>query len=87
MKATLTAIVRRSEEGFVASCAEVPGTEVVSSTKRGALETLIEAVSIVLEENRNDALKEVGRRAEQYRIEVDLGDSAEILEGSEEDCL
>ena len=76
MKATLTAIVRRSIEGYVASCAEIPGAEVVSATRSGALETLIEAVSIVLEVNRDAALKEAGRRAEHYRIEVNL-DAAE----------
>lgn len=72
MRAQLTAIVRRSPEGFVASCAEVPGTEVVSATERDALETLIDAVSIVLEVNRNDAFREAGSNAKRYEIEVDL---------------
>ena len=51
----------------------------------GALETLVEAISIVLEENRNDALKEAGRRPEHHRIEVDLNASDEegLLEPDE----
>ena len=71
MKATLTAIVRPCEEGFVAICAEVPGAEVVSATEEDALESLIEAIGIVFEVNRNDALKGVGRTAKQYRIVVE----------------
>lgn len=47
MKATLTAIVRPCDEGFVASCAEVPGAEVVGATEEDALASLVEAIGIV----------------------------------------
>lgn len=59
----------------MASCAEVPGAEVVSATEEDALASLIEAIGIVFEVNRNDALKEAGRSAKQHRIVVELDDS------------
>lgn len=60
---------------------------VVSATESGTLETLIEAIGIVLEVNRDAALNEAGRRAEQYRIEVDLDDSDRLQEVGEENRL
>lgn len=87
MRAELTAIVRRSEEGFVASCAEVPGTEIEAATEEEALESLVEAVSIVFEVNRNEAMKEAGTDSKQCPICVDLDamDTSRLLQVDEEE--
>lgn len=82
MRAELTAIVRRCDEGFVAICAEVPGAEVVSATECGALASLIEAIGIVFEVNRDDAFSEAGSNGKLHRIVVDLkaSDDGGLLE-------
>lgn len=87
MRAELTAIVRRSEEGFVASCAEVPGTEIEAATEEEALESLVEAVSIVFEVNRNEAMRDAGTEFKQCQICVDLDalDAAHLLQVDEEE--
>jgi hypothetical protein len=74
MRAELTAIVRRTEDGFAASCAEIPGAEVEAATEQEVLDALVEAVCVVLEVNQNETMKEVGREFTQRRISVDFDD-------------
>ena len=87
MRAELTAIVHRTEDGFAASCAEVPGAEVEASTEQEALDALVEAVNIVFEVNRNEAVKEAGLDFKQCRIFVDFDDldATKLLQVDEEE--
>lgn len=87
MRAELTAIVRRSEGGFVASCAEVPGTEIEAATEQEALESLVEAVSIVFEVNRNESMRDLGGEFKRCTIVLDFDDldEANLLQVDEEE--
>jgi predicted RNase H-like HicB family nuclease len=81
--AEFTAILTPGEDGFVASCAEVPGTQTEAATEREALENLVDAVSIVFEVNRNEAVRDAPAGAKHYRISVDL-DQSQLLNANEE---
>jgi len=83
MRGEFTAILRRGEGGFVATCAEVPGTQTEAETEQEALENLVDAVSIVFEVNRSEAVDEAGLQAKRYRIAVDLEES-KLLTAREE---
>lgn len=87
MRVDLTAILRRSEFGFVASCAEVPGTEIEAATEQEALESLMEAVSIVFEVNRIEAMREAGWDAKRCPFSIDLEelDEGKLLQMDEDE--
>ncbi len=73
MQSQFTAIVHHAPDGtYVARCAEVPGTETEASTEQEALENLADAISIVFEVNREEAMREVSPTAFVRSITVDL---------------
>ncbi len=54
-----TAIIERDGEWFVAYCAEVPGANAQGCTSAEAREDLAEAIALILEDRREDALRGV----------------------------
>ena len=54
-----TAVVERDGPWFVAYCPEVPGANGQGKTKEEALESLSEAISLILEDRREDGLRGV----------------------------
>jgi len=52
-----TAIIERDGEWFIAYCAEVPGANGQGKTKDEARENLAEAISLILADRRDDALR------------------------------
>ncbi len=52
-----TAIVERDGEWFIAYCPEVPGANGQGRTKKECLESLAEAIQLILEDRREDALR------------------------------
>ena len=72
MRGQFTAIVEPSDDGYVARCAEVPGTEVEAGSPAEALENLADAITIVFEVNREEVEEESGPLATKHMIEVDL---------------
>jgi len=57
MAKEFTAVVERDGEWFVAYCPEVPGANGQGKTKDEALESLSEAISLILKDRREDGLR------------------------------
>ena len=57
MRNEFTAIVERDGEWFVAYCPEVPGANGQGRTEEEALESLREAIALILQDRREDALR------------------------------
>ena len=57
MSSEFTAILERDGEWFIAYCAEIPGANGQGSTKEEAKESLVQAIKLVLEDRREDALR------------------------------
>lgn len=54
-----TAIIERDEEWFIAYCPEIPGANGQGRTSDEARENLAEAIALILEDRREDALRGV----------------------------
>jgi predicted RNase H-like HicB family nuclease len=52
-----TAIVERDGKWFVAYCPEIPGANGQGKTKAECLKNLSEAIDLILEDRRDDALR------------------------------
>ena len=52
-----TAIIERDGDWYIAYCAEIPGANGQGRTKRGATESLAEAIKLVLEDRREDTIR------------------------------
>ncbi len=52
-----TAIVEKDGDWFIAYCAEVPGANGQGKTKEECLANLSEAIGLILEDRRQDALR------------------------------
>jgi predicted RNase H-like HicB family nuclease len=52
-----TAIIERDGEWYIAYCPEVPGANGQGKTKEEARTSLAEAVALILEDRREDALQ------------------------------
>jgi predicted RNase H-like HicB family nuclease len=57
MAKEFTAVVERDGQWFVTYCPEVPGANGQGKTKEDALESLSEAISLILEDRREDGLR------------------------------
>lgn len=65
-----TAVVERDEEWFVAYCPEVPGANGQGRTKEEALQSLSQAISLILEDRREDGLRGVPASAVVEKVTV-----------------
>lgn len=54
-----TAIIERDDAWYVAYCPEIPGANGQGRTKDEAREDLAEAIALILEDRREDALRGV----------------------------
>ena len=52
-----TAIIEQDEEWYVAYCPEIPGANGQGRTKEETRENLAEAIALILEDRREDALR------------------------------
>lgn len=57
MRNELSAIIEQDGEWFIAYCPEVPGANGQGKTKGEAVESLKEAVALILEDRREDAMR------------------------------
>ena len=57
MRNEFTAIIERDGEWFIAYCPEIPGANGQGKTKEEARANLAEAIALVLEDRRADALR------------------------------
>jgi predicted RNase H-like HicB family nuclease len=59
MKNEFTAIIERDGDWYIAYCPEIPGANGQGRTKDEARENLAEAIELILEARREDALRGV----------------------------
>jgi predicted RNase H-like HicB family nuclease len=71
-----TAIIERDGEWFVAYCAEVPGANGQGRTAVEARDDLSEAIALILEDRREDALRGVPADALRETVTVDTSAAA-----------
>ena len=64
------AIIERDEDWFIAYCPEIPGANGQGRTIEECKQNLAEAIALILEERREDALQGVPKDAIQERVVV-----------------
>ena len=65
-----TAVVEREGKWFVAYSPEIPGANGQGKTKAECLKSLSEAIDLILEDRRNDALRGLPANAVRERVAV-----------------
>jgi predicted RNase H-like HicB family nuclease len=70
MASEFTAIIEREGEWYIAYCAEIPGANGQGRTKEEALASLAEAIKLVLEDRRDDALRGLPSEAIRETVTV-----------------
>ena len=71
MRNEFTAIIEREGEWYIAYCPEVPGTNGQGRTKGEARQSLAEAISLILEDRREDALRGLPPEAERETVTIE----------------
>ncbi|MFP4172236.1 MAG: type II toxin-antitoxin system HicB family antitoxin [Candidatus Hydrogenedentota bacterium] len=65
MKHEFTAIHELEDDWYVAYCPEIPGANGQGKTKEEARQSLAEAIALILEDRREDALRGIPSDAER----------------------
>ena len=52
-----TAVLERDGEWYIAYCPEIPGANGQGRTREAARKSLVEAIALILEDRREDALR------------------------------
>jgi predicted RNase H-like HicB family nuclease len=65
MRNEFTAIIERDGDWYIAYCPEIPGANGQGRTMDECRESLIEAVALILEDRRQDALRGIPQDAVQ----------------------
>ena len=71
MRNEFTAIIEREGDWYVGYCAEIPGANGQGRTKEEARASLAEAIALILEDRREDALRGVPAGAERGTVIVE----------------
>ena len=71
MRNEFTAVIEREDEWYVAYCPEIPGANGQGRTKGECLESLREAIALILEDRREDGLRAVPEDAIQEVVVVE----------------
>jgi predicted RNase H-like HicB family nuclease len=71
MRNEFTAIIERDGDWFVAYCPEIPGANGQGHTKEEARDNLAEAIALILEDRREDALRGVPAEALRETVTVE----------------
>ena len=66
-----TAIIERDDEWYVAYCPEVPGANGQGRSKAEARESLAEAIALILDDRREDAMRGLPPEAERETVVVE----------------
>jgi predicted RNase H-like HicB family nuclease len=66
-----TAIIEQDEEWYIAYCPEIPGANGQGRTQEEARVSLAEAIALILEDRREDALR--GTPPDAIRDKVTIG--------------
>ncbi len=70
MRNDFTALVERDGRWYVAYCSEGSGANGQGRTKKSALKSLAEAISLILEDRRHDALRGAPRTVDRETVIV-----------------
>ncbi len=65
-----TAIIERDEDWYIAYCPEIPGANGQGRTIEECKRSLVEAIAIILEDRRQDALQDVAKDAIQEQVVI-----------------
>jgi len=65
-----TAIFERDGEWYIGYCPEIPGANGQGKTKEEARQSLVEAIALILEDRRQDALRGIPPEAELETVTV-----------------
>jgi predicted RNase H-like HicB family nuclease len=71
MKHEFTAIFERDGDWYIAYCPEIPGANGQGATKEEARQSLADAIALILEDRREDALRGVPRDAERETVTLE----------------
>jgi len=71
MKHEFTAIFERDGAWYIAYCPEIPGANGQGKTKEEARRSLAEAIALILEDRREDALRGVPEDAERETVTLE----------------
>jgi predicted RNase H-like HicB family nuclease len=66
-----TAIIERDGEWHIAYCPEIPGANGQGHTKEEARENLADAIALILEDRREDAMRGLPADAVRERVTVE----------------
>ena len=69
MRHEFTAVFEHDADWFIAYCPEIPGANGQGRTKEEARQSLVEAIKLILEDRRQDALRGVPADAETVTLE------------------
>ena len=70
MRNEFTAIVERDGKWYIADCPEIPGANGQGHTKEECLESLREAITLILEDRRENGIRGVPKDAIQEGVVV-----------------
>lgn len=70
MQNEFTAIIEHDGEWYIAYCPEIPGANGQGQTKEEARANLAEAIALILEDRREDALRGLPPDAERETVTV-----------------
>ena len=71
MRNEFTAVIEHDDDWIIAYCTEIPGANGQGKTKNEALASLKEAISLILEDRREDGLRAVPAEAEREIVVVE----------------
>jgi predicted RNase H-like HicB family nuclease len=70
MRNEFTAVIERDGEWFIAYCPEIPGANGQGRTEDECLRSLSDAIALILEDRREDALRGVPADAIRQQVVV-----------------
>ncbi|MCH7775267.1 MAG: type II toxin-antitoxin system HicB family antitoxin [Gemmatimonadetes bacterium] len=71
MKHEFTAIFERDGDWHIACCPEIPGANGQGQTKEEARQNLADAIALILEDRREDALRRMPDDAERETVTLE----------------
>jgi len=70
MRNEFTAIIEKDGEWFISYCPEIPGANGQGRAKEESLKSLSEAIALILEDRREDALRGVPEDVIREKVSV-----------------
>jgi predicted RNase H-like HicB family nuclease len=70
MRNEFTAVIEKDEDWFIAYCPEIPGANGQGKSKEESLQSLSEAIELILQDRREDGLRGLPADAVQEVVAV-----------------